>query len=229
MGDKIVLSVEERKVLGKKVKQLRKAGFVPAVVYGHGEEAMAVQAPANVAEKVWHTAGRHHVVELSMGDGKKKLAMIKSADLDPVKRRLRHLSLHIVKQNEKVETDVPVRIKGEGETEAEKAGLVILQQIEQVAIEAFPRNLPDFMEVDGAKLTAAEDNVTVADILPIEGVTVMADLEQIVASVYEPSALAAQNDAAAGSATDESEVEAEQGAEAAPAEGEAEQKTEQKD
>jgi large subunit ribosomal protein L25 len=227
MGDKIVLSVEERKVLGKKVKQLRKAGLIPAVVYGQGEEATAVQAPANVAEKVWHTAGKHHVVELTVG-GKTKLAMIKSADLDPVKRRLRHLSLQVVKQNEKVETEVPVRIKGEGETEAEKAGLVILQQIEQVAIEAFPRNLPDFMEVDGAKLVAAEDNVTVADILPLEGVTVMAEPEQIVASVYEPSALAAQNDAAAGSATDESEVEAEQGSatgEEAAAEGNAEQKT----
>ncbi len=217
MGDKIVLTVEERTVLGKKVKQLRKQGFVPAVVYGHDVPAKSVMAPMNVAEKVWRQAGKHHVLELTIGDGAKKLAMIKSADLDPVKRRLRHLSLHVVKQNEKVETEVPVKIAGEGETEAEKAGLVILQTIEQVQIQALPKDLPDFLEVDSAKLVAHEDHVTVADIKPVDGVTIMAEPEQIVATVYEPSALAAQNDAAAGTATDESEVEAENGA---PAEGE---------
>jgi large subunit ribosomal protein L25 len=217
MGEKIVLTVEERKVLGKKVKQLRKQGFVPAVVYGHDFAAKSVMAPMNVAEKVWRDAGKHHVLELTIGDGAKKLAMIKSADLDPVKRRLRHLSLHVVKQNEKVETEVPVKIAGEGETEAEKAGLVILQTIEQITIQALPNDLPDFLEVDSSKLAAAEDHVTVADIKPVAGVAIMAEPEQIVATVYEPSALAAQNDLAAGTATDESEVEAENGA---PAEGE---------
>lgn len=211
MGDKIALSVEERKVLGKKVKQLRKQGFVPAVVYGHDIPATSVMAPMNVAEKVWREAGKHHVLELTIGDGSKQLAMIKSADLDPVKRRLRHLSLHVVKQNETVETEVPLHIAGEGETEAEKAGLVILQNVEQVTIQALPRNLPDFMAVPSDKLVTAGDTVSIADIAPIDGVSIMADPDQVIATVYEPSALAAQNDAAAGAATDESEVESEHG------------------
>lgn len=219
MGDKVLLTVEERRVIGKKVAQLRKEGYVPAVVYGHGVEATAVMAPGKIAEKVWHDAGKHHVIELTMGN-ETRLAMIKSADLDPVKRRLRHLSLHVVKQNEKVQTEVPVHIKGEGETEAEKGGLVVLKTIEVVEVSAYPRHLPDAVEVPGEKLVAAGDSVTVADILPIEGVEILTPADIVVASAYEPSALAAQNEAAAGDATAETEVEAENGEAPAPAEGE---------
>ena len=221
MGDKVVLTVEERNVLGKKVKQLRKQGMVPAIVYGSElQAALPVQAEAVAAQKAWSTAGKHHVVELTVG-GKTRLAMIKSADLEPTKRRLRHLSLHVVKQNEKVETEVPVRVAGAGETPAEKAGLVVLTTVETVQVSALPAKLPDFVEVPGDKLTAEGDHVTVADILPINGVTIEGDPEQIVATVYEPGALAAANEAAGGDATDDTVVEAENGSEETP--GEAEQ------
>jgi large subunit ribosomal protein L25 len=221
MGDKVILSVEEREILGKKVKQLRKQGYVPGVVYGSSFAAKPIMMNAQAATKAWRHAGRHQTVELDMTGGK-KLAMIKSADLDPVKHTLRHLSLFVVKQNEKVETEVAVRIANEGETEAEKAGLVILQNIETVPIKALPKNLPDFVEIDSSKLVAAGDHVTVADILPLEGVEVLADLEQQIATVFEPAALAAQNEAAAGEATEETEVESENGGEeAGDGEGEA--------
>jgi large subunit ribosomal protein L25 len=224
MGDKVVLTVEERKVLGKKVKQLRKQGFVPGVVYGSDMQATAVQAEAVAATKVWRAAGKHQPVEITI-DGKKQLAMIKSVDLAPVKRHLRHLSLHVVKGNEKVETEVAIRVTGEGETPAEKAGLVVLKTIETVQISAFPKHLPDAVEVPGDKLTQAGDHLTVADILPMEGVTILSEPEQIVVTVYEPSALAAANDAAGGDATEETEVAAENGSEAST---EAEQEQEKK-
>lgn len=217
MGEKVVLTVEERTVLGKKVKQLRKQGFVPAVVYGNELEATAVMAPAVAAEKAWHEAGKHHVIELTLG-GKTRLAMIKSADIEPVKRKLRHLSLHAVKQNETVETEVPIHVRGEGETPAEKAGFVVLKTIETVEVAALPNSLPDFMEVPGSKLAEPGDHLTVADIIARGGVEVKSDPEQIVVTVYEPGALAAANDAAGGGATDVGDVEAENGADTAEAE-----------
>jgi len=219
MGDKVVLTVEERNILGKKVKQLRKQGFVPAIVYGGDMQATAVQADAAAATKVWKTAGKHQPVEITLS-GKKQLTMIKSADLEPTKRSLRHLSLHVVKGNEKVETEVAIHVKGSGETPAEKAGLVVLTTIESVQISALPKNLPDAVEVPGEKLVEAGHHLTVADILPIDGVTILSDPEQIVVTVYEPGALAAANEAAGGAATDVADVEAEKGAEATPAEAE---------
>lgn len=230
MGDKVLLTVEERKLLGKKVKKLRKDGLVPGVVYGHGIDAQPVMANAKVAEKVWQTAGRRQPVELTVS-GKKHLAMIKSADIDPLKRSLRHLSFQVVNQNEEVETEVPVRIDNEGETAAERAGLVVLQAIETVEVSALPSKLPEFVIVPSDKLLADGDHVNVSDIVTPDGVQILTDPEIVVASVYEPSALAAQNEAAAGEATDESEVEAEKGAEAegeekpeTPAEGNTEKK-----
>jgi len=217
MGDKVMLTVEERAVLGKKVKQLRKRGIVPAVIYGGDMQAVAVQAPTTDAEKVWREAGKRAVVEIDLG-GKKSLAMIKSADVEPVKRRLRHLSFHTVKQNEKVDAEVPVRVRGEGETPAEKAGLVILQAIEAVEVSAFPKDLPEAVEVPGEKLVDAGDHLTVADIIPQPGVAISADPDQMVVSVYEPSALAAANDAAGGDATEDTVPEAENGDEETPAE-----------
>lgn len=212
MGDKILLTVEERKVLGKKVKQLRKEGLVPGVVYGGDMVAKPVMAPANVATKAWRSAGRHHPIELTVGT-KKQLAMIKSADIDPVKHKLRHLSLQVIKSNVKVETAVPVKVSDEGQTPAERAGLVVLQALETVEIQALPANLPDFLEIPGEKLAEQGNHVTVADIKPVDGVEIMSDPEIVVASVYEPSALAAANDAAGGDADEETEVEAENGGE----------------
>ncbi len=213
MGDKVSLTVEERDILGKKVARLRKQGIVPGVVYGHDYDAKPVSAPAPLLEKVYKQAGKHQPVELTIG-GTKRLAMIKSADFEPVKRKLRHISFHVVKQNEKVETEVPIEIANEGETAAEKAGLVVLKAVETVEISALPGDLPAHMEVTSDKLVEPGDHVTVADIKPVQGVAIMTDPEIVVASVYEPSALAAQNDALAGEATDESEVQAENGAEA---------------
>lgn len=205
MGDKVTLTVEERKILGKKVKQLRKQGLVPGVLYGHNMEPMAIVAPGNIATKTWHTAGKHRPVELTIGT-RKQLAMVKSADIDPVKHMLRHLSFQVVQQNEHIDTEIPIKIHGLGETPAEKAGLVVLQALETVEVRALPANLPDQVEVPGESLAEASDHLTVADILPLTGVEIKTDPEIVVATAYEPSALAAQNDAAGGDATGEEEV-----------------------
>lgn len=221
MGDKVTLTVEERKVLGKKVAKLRKQGLVPGVVYGHEIEATAVMAPESVLNKVWHEVGGRQPVELTVGEGKKRLAMIKSADFEPVKRRLRHISFHVVKQNEKVETEVPIRILGEGETTAEQHGLVVLQALENAHISAFPGDLPEAVNVPSDKLAEEGDTVTVADIVALPGVEILNEPEIIVATVYSPAALEAQNAEAGGDEEASVEdVEADNGTAEEAAEGE---------
>ena len=212
MGEKVELTVTQRDVTGKKVAALRKDGYIPAIVYGHDFPTQAVMAPAAPITKAVHSAGKHHPVELEI-DGKKRLTMIKAMDVDPVKHSLRHVAFHVVKQNEEVETEIPVVVTGEGETPAEKAGLVVLTGAETVEVKALPNNLPDRLEVPGEKLAEIGDHLTVADIVAPKGVTILSDLEQIVATVYEPSALQAANEAAGGDAKpgDEAEVVSEEG------------------
>jgi len=211
----ISLKLTKREAHGKKVTNLRRDGFVPSVVYGGHDEPISTQSSDVETAKVVHAAGKHTPVNLTI-DGKKKLAIIKSVELDPVKHRVLHIAFHAIKQNDVIHTEVPIVLVGQGESAAEKAGLIVLQAIENVTIKAKPADLPEALEVSITGLATDEDKITLADITLPEGVEyadVEQDLDLVVANVYEPAALEAANEAAAGDAVDESEVESETGGE----------------
>lgn len=212
MGEKVELTVETRDVTGKKVASLRRDGFVPAVVYGQDFPAQSIMAAEVPMTKAVMRAGKHHPVELTVA-GSKQLVMIKATDFDPVKHGLRHVAFHVVKQNEEVETEIPVVVTGAGETPAEKAGLVVLNNIDTVQVKALPNNLPDQLEVPGDKLVESGDHLTVGDIVVPKGVTIVSDPELVIANTYEPAALQAANEAAGGDAEidDVAAVESEEG------------------
>ncbi len=217
MGDKINVTLDVRDQQGKKVAHLRKEGIVPGVIYGQGFAPILVQSQYQVLERVVRAAGKHTPVHVTI-DGKKKIAMIKDVDRDPVKARIRHVSLHAVKANESVTAEVPIRLTGEGESEAEKAGLVVLQAIESLEVKAKPADLPEALELSIVGLATTEDKLTLGDIVLPSGVEFAdaeQDLELVIANVYEPAALQAANDAAGGDAeeADADSVEAENGAE----------------
>lgn len=213
----ISLKLNERTMTGKKAATLRREGMVPSVVYGGKAEPIATQSPLVETTKVAHAAGKHSPVHLVI-DGKKKLAIIKSIDIHPIKHSLRHVAFHTIKQNESIVTEVPIVLTGMGESPAEKAGLVILQALEHTEIKARPANLPESLEVPVASLETTDDKLTLADITLPEGVE-FADAEQdlslVVANVYEPSALQAANESAGGEAESEAEVTAENGGDTA--------------
>lgn len=230
MGDKITLTIEKRELHGKKVKQLRKQGLTPGVVYGAGMDAADIQADTKEVRRVVAAAGKHAPVQLN--GTKRRLAMIKSIDFDPTKHGvIRHISFHAVKADEPVITEVPIRLVGEGESAAEKAGLIVLQALDKVEVKALPMDLPDALEASIVELAEPGDRVTVGDMKLPSGVELVEHddgqatdeddeaeekpsiTDLVVASVYEPSALQAANEAAAGDAEpgDEADVEAEHG------------------
>lgn len=204
----ISLKLEQRSIKGKKVAALRKQGLTPSVVYGGASNPIMVQSPIIETTKVVNAAGKHTPVHLTI-DGKKKLAIIKTIDKDPVKHSVRHVAFHAIKQNEVINTEVPLVLAGQGESDAEKAGLVVLQALEKVEIKAKPADLPEALELSIKELASTEDKLTLADIKLPEGVE-FADMEQdldlVVANVYEPAALEAANNATGGDIQDESEV-----------------------
>lgn len=209
----ITLKLDERTVSGKKVAALRQDGLVPSVVYGGQSDPISTQSSLVETTKVANAAGKHSPVNLII-DGKKKLAIIKSIELHPTKHHVRHVSFHTIKQNDVITTEVPIHLVGLGESEAEKAGLVVLQAIEHVMIKAKPASLPEALELSIAGLATTDDKLTLADItLPkdVEFNDNEQDQDLVVANVYEPSALQAANDAAGGDATDESDVASENG------------------
>lgn len=226
MGNKIQLTLDMRQAHGKKVAKLRRDGIVPGVVYGASIEPVSIQLPLNVMEKTLRQAGTFTPVHLTV-DGKKKIAMIKEIERDPVKGTIWHVSFHAVKASDPVTAEVPIHLVGEGESEAEKAGLIILQALDKIEVKALPMDLPEAIEISTADLKDAGEKVTLGDATLPDGVEFIEHddgrgddelkegeekstiLDTMVASVWEPAALQAANESAAGDATDESEVAAE--------------------
>jgi large subunit ribosomal protein L25 len=204
------VKLQQRAVVGKGLNKLRQDGVVPAVIHNHGAQSIHVMGPEMELVKIYQAAGKHHPLNLEVGDDK-YLALIKDAHFDPVRRRLQHIVFQAIKQDEKVEAEVPIRI--EGEVPAEKVGLMLLHQLDAVEIEALPRDLPDELVVSAEKLVELHDKITVADLHIPSGVTVLTDAEHPIATVAESRAMAAEE------AETEAAEEAAEGEE--PAEGEA--------
>jgi large subunit ribosomal protein L25 len=214
------LKLSQRDTVGKGLNRLRHDGVVPAVIHNHGQASIHVMAPEAELVKVYQAAGKHHPLNLQVGSDK-YLALIKDAHFNPVKRRLQHVVFQAIKQNETVEAEVPVRI--EGDIPAEKVGLMVLHQLDSVEIEALPRDLPDELVVSAEALAELHDKITVADLQPPSGVTILTDAEHPIATVVETRAMMAE-EAEAEPEGEEGEAEAEaaegQGAEAEQTDGE---------
>ena len=169
MGDKLELKVDRREIFGKKVKQLRQKGITPGVVYGAGMEPVAVQADGKDVMRLYAVAGKHTPVQLT--GTKRRIAMIKDIEMHPTKSGVvRHIAFHAVHADKPVIAEVPIHLLNVGESEAERAGLIVLQAIEKVEVKALPLNLPEALEISVAKLTSEGDRLKIGDIDLPEGV-----------------------------------------------------------
>ncbi len=209
----ITLKLDTRTAEGKKVAKLRENGLIPSVVYGGHDKPQMMQSEMVATGKVVASAGTHTPIYLQIGD-KKKLAIIKDIDMDPVRHRVRHLAFHTINQNDVIHTDVAIELTDEGKSPAEREGLIILQALEQIEIKAKPADLPESLTLSVMSLATVDDKLTVADLVLPKGVS-FADIDQdmhlVIANVYEPSALHAENEAAAGEATADAEVATDHG------------------
>ena len=194
-NNSVSLDLEIRTIEGKKVYKLRKDDIVPGVVYGDGIKPTNVQVPLSELSKVIKQVGKHTPLNITLNK-KKSLALIKTISYEPAKHLLQNVAFQIVNQNEKVETEVPIKLIGLGKSPAEKLGLIIMQAIESIAIKAKPADLVNSLEVSVEQLADADDKILLKDVkLPkgIEYADADQDMELAVANVYEPGKLEAEN------------------------------------
>ena len=180
--DKHTIKAEKRKILGQKVKTLRKEGILPANIYGKKVKSLAVQLPLNEFEKIYKKAGETGIIEVSVG-GTKKPVLINNIQRHPVTDLPLHVDFLQVDLKEKVTADVPVNLVGE--SPAEKSGLgTVVQHINEIEVEALPADLPEKFEIDLSKLTEVDQAVFVKT-LPVDAkkVEIKNDAEQILVKV----------------------------------------------
>lgn len=210
------LAVEKRKVVGKKVKKLRKEGLLPANIYGKGVKSLSVQVPYKEFEKVYKEAGITGIVDVEVGTDVRP-SLIHNVQQDYYNHKLLHADFFQVNLKEKVKTMVKIVAVGEPKAVSEKLGL-LLQPLSVVEIEALPTDLPDKIEVNVEPLDTVNAQITVAEIKAPTGVTILTDASQVVAKIGELISKEAAAQAAAEAAAAEAAKAA--AAPTAPVEGE---------
>lgn len=184
--DFVELKADKREEKGKELnKKLRAGGLVPGVVYRKGEETLSLKIDSKNLSKTLHTeAGENVIIKLFVqGDKKKKerIVVIKELQRDPVKDSLVHVDLNEISLTETLKVKVPLVSKGEAIGVKQEGG--VLQHVTwEVEVECLPTNIPDKIEVDITNLKIG-DTLSVKDVLPPEGVKILADPESIVFSV----------------------------------------------
>ncbi len=204
---KLTLQAENRTIFGRKVKQLRKNGKIPANVFGKKIKSTAITVDGKEFEKVFDEAGNTTVIELSVG-GATHPVLVQNMHTHPISRAVLHIDFHEVDLKEKIKAMVPLQFEGESPAVTEKIG-VLLTSLDQVEVEALPTHLPDAIIVDVSKLSEVDQVLTVADLKVPGDVTVLTEGEREVVKVGALVTKEAEEDAKA-----EEEAAAEAAAEA---------------
>lgn len=177
---RIPLKAEERTILGKQVKKLRKQGFIPAHVFGNKIETEHVSVGLLDFKKAYDEAGETGLIDLKIGEEKIKPVLIRDVQVDPVKGAILHIDFYQVNLKEKVSVPVPVVVIGEEPELVHTGEAVVIQPLSEVEVEALPGELPESIEVDITKLKAIDDAIFVSELKVPEGAVILTDPEAVV-------------------------------------------------
>lgn len=237
-NDRLALKAEERTVLGKKVKTLRKNGQLPGHVYGKGVETEHVTVDTKEFQKIAHQAGETGLIDLEIGAEKVRPVLIRDVQHNPVSNEPVHIDFYQVDLKVKVTVPVPVVLIGEEPEKVHLGEAIVLQTLNEVQVEALPTDLIEKIEVSIESLKEIDDAITVENLNydrskltvlaePEEVVVklapaVSAEMEQLLEEQAAEAAAAAEVEGAEGEAPVEGEtLEGEE-----PGEGEAEARAE---
>ena len=189
-SSRLTLSAEPREVTGKKVATLRRAGRVPGVVFGHGVTSESVSVDTHEFDQLRRHAGQNALIDLSIHGKKARPVLIHGVQVHPVNRRPLHVDLYLVRMTEELIVDVPLVPVGTSNA-VENLNGTLIHQLESVKVKALPDHLPQSIEYSIESLVDFDAAVHVSDLTIPGDVTLLTDVEEVVAKVL-PSRLQAE-------------------------------------
>ncbi|MCV7103271.1 50S ribosomal protein L25/general stress protein Ctc [Mycobacterium palustre] len=172
-------------------RRARRAGKIPAVLYGHGTEPQHLELPGHDFAAVLRHSGTNAVLTLDIA-GKEQLALTKALDLHPIRRTIQHADLLVVRRGEKVTVEVTVVVEGDP-----APGTLVTQETNAIEIEAEALSIPEqlVVSVEGAE---AGTQFTAGQIPLPKGISLVSDPETLVVNVVTaPTAEDLEGEAAA--------------------------------
>jgi large subunit ribosomal protein L25 len=183
--EKFILEAQEREVIGKKVKALRKEGFLPAVIYGSGMDPMPITLNTKEARQTMNKIGANTLVTIKLGK-KEHLALVRDVQKEVIMRDLLHIDFQAVSLEETITTTVPIVVIGEAPAIKEYEALLV-SGMDELQIEAKAKDLPDTISVDVSGLMEVGDNILVKDLVIPGEVTIFDDPDEVVITVTIPT------------------------------------------
>lgn len=206
--DTATLQAEQRTIIGKAVKVLRRQGITPLHLYGAGQPSDALQASTADLRRVLLRVGTSQPVFVHVGSDR-QLAFVQDIQFHPVRREVLHVDLLRVDVANTVQVEVPVFMEGDAPA-ARMLGGNLLQVLSTVLVECLPLEVPQSLTADVSGIDDFEKAVRVADLAIPDGVTVITAPEQVVVHAQAPVAADEEEAGAAPAQEGEAAAEGEQ-------------------
>jgi large subunit ribosomal protein L25 len=204
--EQIELNVAPRSIKGKEVGRLRRAGFVPAVLYGRHVAPVSLQADSRELMRVLAKAGSSRLVKLSIdGAMESRMALVREVQREPIRGTLLHVDFYGVSMSEKINVAVRVRFEGESPAVALNEG-VLTYGNDSVEIECLPGDLIDSLVVDLTRLAKVGDAVRVSDLQAPAAIRILSNPDDLIVRVTRLAAEEVEAPAAAAAVSAEPEV-----------------------
>ncbi len=182
----LTLKAKVRKEVGKKTKTLKKAGIIPAVVYGNGIKNVSIEVVYEDFKKILATAGESSLISLKIeGESKERPVLIHDINRDYVTDKFIHLDFYQAALDHEVEVAVPLIFEGVSSAVKDLGGTLV-KEAQEIKVKAFPQNLPHDIKVDISVLNTFEDEIKVKDLKVSAGVKILKGQEDMVAKVVAP-------------------------------------------
>jgi large subunit ribosomal protein L25 len=181
--ERVGLTAEKRTVIGKQVKQLRRQGWVPGVMYGHGFDPVPLRFEKKSLRHVLSKVGGSQLISINIAGNKQpEMVLVRDVQRDPIRGSLLHVDFYRVRMTERLTTEVPLMIVGESPVVEAREG-ILLQGISSIEVECLPGDLVDAIEVDLTDLVAIDQALYVRDLAVPAGIDILTDLDEMVVRV----------------------------------------------
>lgn len=175
------LKAEKREKFGRAVTALRKAGFLPAELYGRGLQNQHLTLSLKDFKKIYKEAGEHTVVTVVV-DGKKVPTIINDVSFDYLSGEPTHADLYQIRMDEKIQAKVPLEFTGEAPA-VKNLGGVLVKTIQEIPVEALPDKIPHSFVVSVDGLVEIGNSIHLSDLAIPADVKALIDLKTVIVTI----------------------------------------------
>ena len=182
-AQQIELAAKKRSVIGKHVKQLRREGWTPGVMYGHSFDPVSLQFEAKNLRRLLSQVGGSQLINVKIeGQDQSEMALVRDVQRDPILPVVLHVDFYRVAMTERLTTEIPLDIVGESYPVTQNEG-ILLQGISSIEVECLPGDLVDALEVDISILTELDQGVYVRDLAIPSGIDLLTSIDEMIVRV----------------------------------------------